>query len=221
MTDAASGASFRVYNTLGRDLRDFRPQSPDLVRMYTCGPTVYAYAHLGNMRAYVCAGVLRRALEWKGYEVRQVMNITDVGHMTSDDDLGMAGGEDKLEAASRREGRTVWDVARHYTTAFKNDLERLNVQPPTIWAKATDHIPEMVDFARRLEEKVFAYTIPSGLYFDVSKMPGYGSLALLDAEGLREGARVAVAEGKRNARDFALWRRGRPGSKRLMEWDSP
>lgn len=221
MTDAASGAPFRIYNTLGRRVQEFRPQTPGRVRMYTCGPTVYAYAHLGNMRAYVCADVLRRTLEWKGYEVRQVMNITDVGHMTSDDDLSAAGGEDKLEAASRREGRTVWDIAEHYTAAFKKDLELLSVQPPTIWSKATDHIPEMIDFARRLEERGFAYEIPSGLYFDVSMMPDYGSLALLDAEGLREGARVAVAEGKRNPRDFALWRRSETGSKRLMQWDSP
>lgn len=221
MTNPAQGVPFRIYNTLGREIQEFRPEDPELVRMYTCGPTVYAYAHLGNMRAYVCADLLRRALEWKGYGVCQLMNITDVGHMTSDDDLSVAVGEDKLEAASRREGRTVWDVAEHYTWAFQRDLGLLNIQPPSLWAKATDHIPEMIEFAKRLQGQRVAYEIPSGLYFDVSTVPNYGRLALLDTEGLREGARVSVAEGKRNPRDFALWRRSAPDSNRLMEWESP
>ena len=211
------GAPLRLFNTLGRELQEFEPLEPGQARVYSCGPTVYAYQHIGNLRAYVFADTLRRVLEWKGYDVTQVINVTDVGHLTSDMDEG----EDKLELASQREGRTVWDIAAHYTDVFMSDLERLRFRPPTVWPRATDHIGEMVDFARALEEKGYAYALDSGLYFDTAKVPDYGKLALLDLEGLQEGARVAPTPGKRNATDFALWRASPPDATRLMEWDSP
>jgi cysteinyl-tRNA synthetase len=185
--------------------------------VYSCGPTVYAYQHIGNMRTYVFSDTLRRVLQWKGYQVRHVINITDVGHLTSDEDEG----EDKIELASRREGRTIWDIAAHYTDAFMQDLALLRIEPPTLWSKATDHITEMVDFARVLDEKGYTYQLPSGLYFDTSRLDDYGALARLDLAGLREGARVEAVEGKRNASDFAVWRTTPPGEQRQMEWDSP
>lgn len=212
-----TGAPLRLFNTLGRELQEFTPLEPGRVRAYTCGPTVYAYQHIGNLRAYVFADTLRRVLEWKGYEVVHVLNITDVGHLTSDMDEG----EDKLELASRQEGRSVWNIAAHYTDVFLEDLEKLRIRPPTLWAKATDHVEEMIAFARVLEEKGFAYELDSGLFFDTSRVPDYGKLALLDLEGLQEGARVAPTPGKRNPTDFALWRASPKDAVRLMEWDSP
>jgi len=211
------GAPLRLFNTLGRELQEFAPLEPGRARVYTCGPTVYAYQHIGNLRAYVFADTLRRVLEWKGYEVVQVINITDVGHLTSDMDEG----EDKLELASQREERSVWEIAAHYTDVFLEDLEKLRMRPPTLWAKATDHVEEMIAFARVLEEKGYAYELEAGLYFDTAKVPDYGKLALLDLEGLQEGARVAPTAGKRNPTDFALWRASPRDAVRLMEWDSP
>lgn len=213
----AAGAPLRLFNTLGGQLEEFAPLEPDAARVYTCGPTVYAYQHIGNLRAYVFADTLRRVLEWKGYEVVQVINITDVGHLTSDMDEG----EDKLELASEREHRSVADIAAHYTDVFLRDLQALSVRPPAVWAKATDHIEEMIAFARALEEKGYAYELESGLYFDTSKVPDYGKLARLDLEGLQEGARVAPVPGKHHPADFALWRASPKDARRLMEWDSP
>jgi cysteinyl-tRNA synthetase len=211
-----AGAPLWLFNTLGRELQQFAPLEGS-ARIYTCGPTVYAYQHIGNLRAYVFADTLRRVLEWKGHEVVHVVNITDVGHLTSDMDEG----EDKLELASRREGRSVWDISAHYTGVFFDDLAKLRVLPPAVWAKATAHIGEMVEFARALEQKGYAYEIPAGLYFDTAKVPDYGKLALIDLEGLQEGARVAPTPGKRNPTDFALWRASPKDVTRLMEWDSP
>lgn len=215
--DTDLGAPLELFNTLGRRLEPFVPRQPGRVSIYSCGPTVYAYQHIGNMRAYVFADTLRRVLRWKGYEVRHVVNITDVGHLTSDEDEG----EDKMEAGARREGRTIWEIAEHYTAAFMDDLASLRVLPPTMWTKATDHIPQMVAFAQRLEERGLTYALPSGLYYDTSKDDDYGKLALLDLEGLREGERVEKLEGRRNPSDFAVWRTTPPGESRQMEWDSP
>jgi cysteinyl-tRNA synthetase len=207
-----------LYDNYQRSLREFAPLDPEgQVGLYTCGPTVYDYQHIGNYRTFLFEDLLKRALEWNGCRVRHVMNITDVGHLTSDMDEG----EDKLELASQREGRSVWDIAQYYTDVFLEHLGQLRVRPPTRWAKATDHIAEMIDFARVLDEKGFAYRLDSGLYFDTSKVPDYGKLALLDLEGLQEGARVAPTPGKRNPTDFALWRASPPDVVRLMEWDSP
>lgn len=185
--------------------------------MYSCGPTVYAYQHIGNMRAYVFADTLKRALRWKGYTVRHVVNITDVGHLTSDADVG----DDKLELAARREQRTIWEIAEQYTAAFKRDLTKLHVLEPDEWTKATDHIDQMIDFASALESAGWCYWLPSGLYFDTSRLDSYGRLARLDLDGLREGARVEAVEGKRNPSDFAVWRTAAPDEHRQMAWDSP
>lgn len=209
--------SLRLFNTLTRDVREFVPRDPPKVGMYSCGPTVYAYAHIGNMRAYVFADTLRRTLRWKGFDVRHVMNITDVGHLTSDADEG----DDKLEAAARQQRRNAWEIAEHYTRAFKDDLERLRILEPDVWCKATDHIKQMIDFAEVLDGEGWCYALPSGLYFDTSKDAHYGELARLDLAGQREGARVELVEGKRNPSDFAVWRTSAPGENRQMEWDSP
>jgi cysteinyl-tRNA synthetase len=213
-----TGAPLRIFNTLGRELQELVPLEPGTrMRVYSCGPTVYAYQHIGNLRAYVFADTLRRVLEWKGYDVVHVVNITDVGHLTSDMDEG----EDKLELAAQREGRSVWDLAAHYTDVFMDDLEKLRALPSVLWPKATDHIEQMIEFARVLEEKGYAYQIEAGLFFDTSKVPDYGKLALLNLEGQEEGARVAPVPGKRNPTDFALWRASPTDVVRLMEWDSP
>jgi cysteinyl-tRNA synthetase len=213
----AAGAPLRLFNTLGGRLQEFVPLEPEATRMYACGPTVYAYQHIGNLRAYVFADTLRRVLEWKGHEVVQVMSITDVGHLTSDMDEG----DDKLELASKREHRSVWDIAAYYTDVFMHDVEQLRALPPSVWARATDHIGDMIAFARVLEDKGYAYELESGLYFDTAKVPDYGKLARLDLKGLREGARVAPVPGKRHPADFALWRASPKDALRLMEWDSP
>jgi cysteinyl-tRNA synthetase len=207
----------RLFNTLTREVADFAPANPPHVGMYSCGPTVYSDQHIGNMRAYVFADTLKRALVWKGFEVRHVINITDVGHLTSDADEG----DDKLELAARREHVSAWDIAAKYTREFMDDLARLRVLPPDVWTKATDHIAEMVAFAEVLDKNGWCYALPSGLYFDTSKDPGYGQLARLDLAGQRGGARVELVEGKRNASDFAVWRTSAPGENRQMEWDSP
>jgi cysteinyl-tRNA synthetase len=212
-----AGQPLQLFNTLGRELHEFVPLEANRVRVYTCGPTVYSYQHIGNLRAYVFADTLRRALVWKGFDVEHVINITDVGHLTTDLDEG----EDKLELASRREHRSVSELAAHYADVFKEDLERLRILRPHVWPKATDHVAEMIEFARVLERKGFGYLIDAGLFFDTSKVPDYGKLALLDLEGLLEGARVAPTPGKRNPTDFALWRASPKDAVRLMEWDSP
>jgi cysteinyl-tRNA synthetase len=207
----------RLFNTLTREVGDFAPAAPPRVGLYSCGPTVYADQHIGNMRAYVFADTLKRALTWKGFEVRHVINITDVGHLTSDADAG----DDKVEAAARREHRSAWEITERYTRDFKADLERLRILEPDIWCKATDHIPQMIRFAEALQAGGWCYLLPSGLYFDTAKDSGYGKLARLDLAGQQAGARVEVAEGKRNPSDFAVWRTSAPGENRQMEWDSP
>ena len=210
------GHPLRLYNSLGRSLESFGTAG-DPVGIYTCGPTVYAYPHLGNMRAYVFADTLRRALRWKGIGARHVVNITDVGHAVAELELG----EDKLEVAAARERMSVEEIAAHYTRAFFDDLEALNVLPSDEYPRATAYVGKMIEFAEDLERHGFAYVIDSGLYFDTSKSAGYGTLALIDAEGQREGARVEQVEGRRNKTDFALWRTEAPGQRRAMRWESP
>jgi cysteinyl-tRNA synthetase len=211
-----SGQQLRFYNSLGRRIEDFAP-SADVVGIYSCGPTVYSYQHLGNMRPYVFADTLRRALRWKGIPVRHVVNITDVGHAVADSDTG----EDKLEVAAAKERRSVEEIADFYTKDWLEALAALNVQPADVYPRATDYVPQMIEFAARLEELGYTYLLPSGLYFDTTKSPGYGTLALLDLEGQREGARVEQIEGRRNKSDFALWRTEEPGVRRVMRWNSP
>lgn len=211
------GRPLQLFNSLGRELQEFVPIEPGRVGMYTCGLTVYNYAHIGNLRAYLFTDTLRRAFQLKGYDVHHVMNITDVGHLTSDADEG----EDKMELAAERRGKTVWEIAAYYTEEFQRDLARLGVLEPSVLCRATDHVQEMIEFARAIEENGYGYELDDGLYFDTSKVTGYGRLGLVDVEGLREGARIGAKEGKRNPTDFAVWRRSPEGKQRLMEWHSP
>ncbi|HAU36270.1 MAG TPA: cysteine--tRNA ligase [Phycisphaerales bacterium] len=210
--------SLKLYNTMTRRVEEFAPLSPPTVRLYTCGPTVYNYAHIGNLRTYVFEDVLKRALQWCGFEVRHVMNVTDVGHLVSDADEG----EDKMALGAQREGKTVWEIAQFYWDAFRADLRRLNILEPDVWCRATDHIAEQIAQVRALEEKGYTYVVEGdGVYFDTSRLPDYGKLARLDIAGLQAGARIELAAGKRNATDFALWKFSPPDKKRLMEWPSP
>ena len=211
-----TGHQLRFYNSLGRRFEDYTP-SAELVGLYSCGPTVYSFAHLGNMRAWVFADTLRRALRWKGIQVRHVTNITDVGHAVADSDTG----EDKLEVAAARERRSVADIAALYTQAFFDDMAALNVQPADVYPRASEYVEQMIAFAVRLEQLGYTYELPSGLYFDTSKSYGYGTLAMLDLAGQRETGRVEHVEGRKRGSDFALWRAEEPGVRRVMRWNSP
>ncbi|MBN8806890.1 MAG: cysteine--tRNA ligase [Sphingomonas sp.] len=210
----AHGTPLTLYNSLTRSLETFVPIDPANVRVYSCGPTVYNYAHIGNLRAYVFTDTLSRVLRWKRYPLTHIINITDVGHLTSDADAG----DDKMEAAARGSGKSIWDIAAHYTAAFKQNLADLNIEPPTRWALATDHIAEMIAFGERIAAK-HCYQLESGLYFDVSTVPDYGRLAGAQ-DDVREGRINAVA-GKRHPQDFAIWRASGAHENRQMEWDSP
>ena len=211
-----NGHQLRLYNSLGRRVEDFVPAG-DVTGMYSCGPTVYAYQHLGNMRAYVFADTVRRALRWKGVQVRHVVNITDVGHAVSDADTG----EDKMEVAAARERRSVLEIAEFYTRVFFEDLKALNVLPAAEYPRASAYVPQMIEFAATLEQRGYTYRLPSGLYFDTARDPRYGELAQLHAEGQREAARVEHVAGRRSKTDFALWRTEEPGRRRVLRWDSP
>jgi cysteinyl-tRNA synthetase len=208
------GQPLLLFNSLSRAIEPFVPIDPANVRVYSCGPTVYNYAHLGNLRAYVFTDTLSRVLRWKGYPLTHVINITDVGHLTSDADAG----DDKMEAAARAQAKSIWDIAAHYTAAFKQNLEDLNIRPPGRWSVATDHIAEMINFAKAIAPR-HCYELDTGLYFDVSTVPDYGRLArATDDQG---ESRIDPVEGKRHAQDFAIWRKSAPGENRQMEWDSP
>lgn len=208
--------ALHLFDTFTRSLRKFEPLHPPEVGLYTCGPTVYDYAHIGNLRTYIFEDILRRVLEFNGYTVKHVMNITDVGHLVSDADTG----EDKMEKGSRRTGQTAWEIAEFYTQAFKDDLRHLNMKEPMIWCRATDHIPEQIALIQCIEAKGYTYRTSDGIYFDTSKLPDYGYLARLDIEGLQAGARVGLGE-KRNVTDFSLWKFSPANEQRQMEWDSP
>jgi cysteinyl-tRNA synthetase len=206
-----------LYDNYARALRPFVPLQPGgPVGLYTCGPTVYDYQHIGNFRTFLFEDLLKRVLRWNGYRVRHVMNITDVGHLTSDADTG----EDKMEKGSRRTGMTAWEIAQLYTDAFLADMKALHIEDPDVLCRATDHIREQIEFIADIERKGFAYATSDGVYFDTSKQPGYGHLARLDKEGLAAGHRVEQGE-KRHPTDFALWKFSPPGERRQMEWDSP
>jgi cysteinyl-tRNA synthetase len=206
----------QLFDTYERKVRPFEPLQPDEVSVYACGPTVYNYAHIGNLRTYLFEDLLRRVLIANGFEVNHVVNITDVGHLTSDADTG----EDKMEVGARRTGMTAWELAEYYADAFKKDLERLNVLKPSIWCKATDHIPEQIEFIEDLEAKGYTYRTSDGIYFDSRKLNNYGHLARLDIEGLQAGARVDQGE-RHFVTDFALWKFSPEDEQRQMEWDSP
>ncbi|MFH1181175.1 MAG: cysteine--tRNA ligase [bacterium] len=209
----------KLYNTLSRKKEVFKPLSGKRVGLYACGPTVYWFAHIGNLRTYIFEDILKRVLEYNHYQVKHVMNITDVGHLTSDADTG----EDKIEKGARREGKTAWEIAEFYADAFKKDLKKLNIKPPTLWTKATDYIKEQIDLIKTLESKGFAYQIADGIYFDTLKLKDYGKLT---GAKKRQGnpephRRIEMAPDKKNPTDFALWKLTPPGVKRQMEWDSP
>jgi len=213
--------SLRLFNTLTRRKERFIPLEKGKVKMYCCGPTVYWYAHIGNFRTYIFEDVLRRALEFDGFKVRHVMNITDVGHLTSDADAG----EDRMEVGAKRERKSVWEIAEFYAKAFFEDARELNLLKPTLVCKATDHIADIIELVRRLEEKGYTYIIDKGLYFDTSKLRDYGKLTGMSFERLNEnlkaGARVEFDPQKKNITDFGVWFFSPKDKKRQMEWDSP
>jgi cysteinyl-tRNA synthetase len=206
-----------LYNSLTRKKELFEPIQSPKVGLYTCGPTVYNYAHIGNLRTYIFEDILKRALTYNGFKVKHVMNITDVGHLTGDRDMG----EDKLEEGARREGKSAWEIAAFYTERFKADLKELNILPPTLWCKATDTVPDQVALIQTLETRGYTYRTRDGIYFDTSKFSDYAKLSHQNLEALQEGARVEKNPEKRNATDFALWKFSPPGIQRQMEWDSP
>ncbi len=210
-------APLALYDNYTRTLRPFAPLVPDApVGLYTCGPTVYDYQHIGNFRTFLFEDILKRVLRWNGYAVRHVMNVTDVGHLTSDADTG----EDKMEKGARRTGRTAWEIAQLYTDDFLVNLARLAIEAPDVLCRATDHIAEQIAFIADLERGGYTYTTSDGVYFDTARQPGYGHLARLDVHGLEAGRRVDLGE-KRRATDFALWKFSPAGERRQMEWDSP
>jgi cysteinyl-tRNA synthetase len=208
--------TLKLYNTLTRTLEPFHPLAPPHVGIYTCGPTVYHSAHIGNLRSYVFPDVLKKLLRLLGYRVTHVINITDVGHLTSDRDSG----DDKVERAARQQHRSAWDIAKTYEDEFVRDLERLHIEPPEHRPRATEHIAGQIAIIQTLEARGFTYRTDDGIYFDTARFPAYGRLARLHVEGLQEGARVDMG-GKRHKTDFALWKFSPPGAHRQMEWDSP
>jgi cysteinyl-tRNA synthetase len=213
MTESHS-APLTLFNSLTRQAEPFVPAHPGEARVYTCGPTVYNYQHIGNMRAYIFADTLGRVLSWKGYELTHIINITDVGHLTSDADAG----DDKMEKAASAAGKSAWDIAKFYTDAYWRDIERLNIRQPAKWSIATEHVDAMIDFAKSIADK-HCYELDSGLYFDTATVPDYGSLARANTDDGE--SRIDPVEGKRHATDFAIWRKTPAGETRQMEWDSP
>lgn len=205
-----------LFNTLTRKKEKFVPIRAGEASLYTCGPTVYHYAHIGNLRTYVFEDLLVRALRRAGLKLTHVMNITDVGHLVSDGDDG----EDKMEVGARKAGKTIWEIAEYYTKVFFADLEKLHCLRPQIIPKATDHVPEMIELIKKLEEKGIAYKTSDGMYYDTSKFPRYAEFGKLDVENLEAGKRVAMGE-KHNPTDFALWKFLPKDKKRQQEWDSP
>jgi cysteinyl-tRNA synthetase len=205
----------RLYNTLTRRKEVFEPMIPGRVGFYSCGLTVYDYGHIGNFRTYVFSDVLRRVLEYNGIRVRQVMNVTDVGHLVSDADEG----EDKMLEGAKREKKTPLEIAEHYTQDFFKNMAKLNILTPHVVCKATEHIPEMIALVQTLVDKGFAYETSDGIYFDIQKFPSYGRLSGFRLDKQEAGARVEVRTEKRHPADFALWKKADP--KHLMQWPSP
>ena len=217
MSESKPPGRLHIFNTLGRTVQEFVPRTEGSVQLYACGPTVYDYATIGNFRTFIFVDVLRRTLAALGYQVRHVMNVTDVGHLASDADEG----EDKMLAGARREGRTVWDIAEFYTERFFADARALNILPPHVVAKATDHIDDMIALIRRLEARGFTYVAGGNVFFDVARFARYGELALLDRQRLQAGARISIDRSKRNPEDFGLWFTRSKFEDQAMIWDSP
>jgi cysteinyl-tRNA synthetase len=204
----------KLYNSLSREKETFTPINDKELRLYTCGPTVYDYAHIGNMRTYLFEDTLKRVLLYNDLKVKHVMNITDVGHLVSDADTG----EDKMEKKAKEQKKTAWEFAEYYTKVFKEDLKKLNIIDPDIYIKATDTIQEQIDLIKKIEENGFTYIIEDGVYFDTSKLENYGQMANL--KDIQAGKRIDI-KNKKNPTDFALWKFSSPEEKRQMEWDSP
>ena len=207
--------SIKLYNTLTKQTEELKPIEGNLVKIYTCGPTVYSYAHIGNFRAYLFMDLLRRVLKYNGYELKHVMNITDVGHLESDADEG----EDKMVMAAKKEKKNPYEIAQFYTDAFMKDIERLNINKPESVVKATDHIKEMIQFVQELLDNGYAYETSKGIYFDITKLDKYPVLSNRKLDDQIAGARVEVDEEKKNPYDFAVWIKA--PENHLMKWDSP
>src|SRR5690554_1343740 len=205
----------KLYNTLTRKKEIFKPLKEGEVSMYSCGPTVYNYAHIGNMRTYIFMDILRRVLKHNGYRLKGVMNITDVGHLESDSDTG----EDKIQSEAKRQNRSPYEIAEYYTKVFFEDLEKLNIERPEYTPKATDYINQMIDFVQHLVERGYGYEISDGIYFDISKFEDYGKLSGINLDEQIAGARVEVNPEKRNPYDFALWKKA--SKEHIMQWPSP
>jgi cysteinyl-tRNA synthetase len=210
-------SELRLYDTRTRSKQAFEPIEPGHVRVYTCGPTVYAPQHVGNLRSQLFADLLKRTLLSLGWRVTHVVNVTDVGHLTDDADAG----EDKLERAARQTGRRAEDVAREYTEQWLRDRERLGCLPPEVLCRATEHVPEQIELVRLLEARGFTYRTEDGIYFDTARFPRYAEFARLALEEQEGGARIGDVPGKRHPADFALWKLSPPGARRQQEWDSP
>src|SRR3990172_2188738 len=206
----------KLYNTLTRKKEVFKPLKKGQVGVYTCGPTVYWYQHIGNLRTYIFADILKRVFLYNNYKVKHIINVTDVGHLTSDADTG----EDKIERAAKREGKTAREIADYYLRIFQEDFKKLNILEPNSWPKATEHIKEQIELIKKLEEKGFTYKTKDGIYFNTGKLKDYGKLARLKIRGLQAGKRISLGE-KKNKTDFALWKFSPLGEKRQQEWDSP
>ncbi len=204
----------KLYNTLSREKEDFKPVGK-AVTMYSCGPTVYNYAHIGNLRTYVFMDIVRRVLRYDGYKLKGVMNITDVGHLLSDADEG----EDKMELAAKKQQKSPYEIAAYYTDVFFKDIAALNISKPEIIAKATDHIDDMIKYVEKLVELGYGYETSDGIYFDISKFEGYGKLSRLNLDDQIAGARVEVNSEKRHPADFALWKKA--PKEHIMQWPSP
>lgn len=209
--------SFFIYNTLTRKKEELIPIEEGKIRLYTCGPTVYNFAHIGNLRTYIFEDVLKKSLKYAGYDVRHVMNITDVGHLESDGDSG----EDKMALGAEREKKTVWEIARFYEDAFLKDCEKLNIERPTIVSRATEHIEDMIKLIRILEEKEFTYEANGNIYYSIDKFKDYNKLANLSMKELEAGSRVDIDPHKRNPLDFVLWFTNSKFTNQIMQWDSP
>lgn len=209
-------AKIKIYNTLSRKKEIFKPIKEGHVGIYSCGPTVYWYQHIGNLRSYVNWDILKRTFLLNKYKVKHVVNITDVGHLTSDADTG----EDKMEKAAKKEKKSAKEIAKYYFKTFENDLKKLNIIMPDIWPKATEHIKEQIEIIKKLEEKGYTYETSDGIYFNTKKFKDYGKLGRLNEEGLEGGKRVSIGE-KKNKTDFALWKFSPKDEKREQEWDSP
>lgn len=205
----------KIYNTLSRSKEVFVPVRPGRVGIYTCGPTVYNYAHIGNLRTYIFMDILRRVFAFNGYKVKSVMNITDVGHLLSDADDG----DDKMSMAAAEQQKTPEEIAEFYSAAFFRDIARLNVRRPDVTPKATEHIGDMIKIVQALLDKGYAYETDDGIYFDISKFPDYGKLSGANLEEQLAGARVDINTGKRHPADFALWKKAAPNH--IMKWPSP